>query len=237
VNPLILFFIPPLIGAFIGYSTNIVAIRMLFRPLREIRIFGIKLPFTPGILPKQRKRLAQSIGAMVERELITPQVLRDRLEKVDINGFTQSFSEFLRREEIKKELEAKGRILLRGVLLKLTSFQRLFITAAQYDLTLDEKIPEIIEDIISNIESLLKEERIKKKLLTAVDGQIENILASVNIKSLVSDRIDSLDIERVERIILDVMSDQFKWIEIFGGVLGFLIGLFQSLFAFSLGNY
>jgi uncharacterized membrane protein YheB (UPF0754 family) len=36
---------------------------------------------------------------------------------------------------------------------------------------------------------------------------------------------------RVERIVLDVMSDQFKWVEIFGGILGFLIGMFQSALA------
>jgi uncharacterized membrane protein YheB (UPF0754 family) len=69
------------------------------------------------------------------------------------------------------------------------------------------------------------------KLMSAADSQIESILSSINIKALVSDRIDSLDMLRVERIILDVMSDQFKWVEIFGGVLGFLIGLFQSLFS------
>jgi uncharacterized membrane protein YheB (UPF0754 family) len=64
--------------------------------------------------------------------------------------------------------------------------------------------------------------------MSTVDTQIEKILSSINVKALVSDRIDSLDMARVERIVLDVMSDQFKWVEIFGGILGFLIGLFQS---------
>ena len=232
MNNIFLFIIPPIAGAFIGYVTNVIAIRMLFRPLKEVRIFGIKLPFTPGILPRQRSKLAQSIGAMVERELLTAEVLRERLSSLDIGFFSEAVSEFLRREEIKKEIESKGRILLRGIFSKMNTFQRLFISAGQYDQTIEQKMPEIIEDLTVNLENLLNENRIKQKILTAVDGQIENILSSIDVKKLVSDRIDSLDMLRVERIILDVMSQQFKWVELFGGVLGFLLGAFQAAFTF-----
>ncbi len=38
----------PLVGAFIGYATNHVAIRMLFRPLKPCRLFGLRLPLTRG---------------------------------------------------------------------------------------------------------------------------------------------------------------------------------------------
>jgi uncharacterized membrane protein YheB (UPF0754 family) len=64
-------------------------------------------------------------------------------------------------------------------------------------------------------------------LHAVLDGQIENMLASINIQEMVRERIDSLDMIRVEKIVLDVMANQFKWINIFGGILGFLIGLFQ----------
>ena len=314
MRTLLLFFLAPVIGALIGYITNSIAIKMLFRPLREIRIFGIRVPFTPGILPKQRNRLAQSIGAMVERELITPEIIRKRLLNEEVREKTRlaivSLTEkilyktpkellqgqknllpekinaiidklypmiktgavdFLKSTEIRKELESRGRILLMNIFLKLNSFQRFFLSAGQYDKTLQEKMPEIIDDLISNIEVLLSESKVKNKLLetvtlsldktidgdkniaelinineddknkldnfifdklvSAVDGQIENILSSISIKTVVSERIDSLDMIRVERIILDVMADQFKWINIFGGILGFLIGLFQSVFS------
>ena len=58
MNSLLVWCIPPLAGAVIGYVTNAVAIKMLFRPLTEIRVFGIRLPFTPGILPRHRHKLA-----------------------------------------------------------------------------------------------------------------------------------------------------------------------------------
>ena len=64
-----------MIGAVIGYATNDIAIRMLFRPLKEVRVFGLHVPFTPGIFPKERYKLARSIGKMVSRELITEDAL------------------------------------------------------------------------------------------------------------------------------------------------------------------
>ncbi len=70
---------PPIVGAVIGWVTNDIAIRMLFRPLREIRVLGVRLPFTPGIFPKERHTLARSIGAMVSRELITEEALRAQI--------------------------------------------------------------------------------------------------------------------------------------------------------------
>ncbi|HOV64758.1 MAG TPA: DUF445 family protein, partial [Spirochaetia bacterium] len=70
---------PPLLGAIIGYVTNAIAISMLFRPYTEKRIFGIKVPFTPGIIPKQRDKLSVSIAEMVERELLTPDALKKQV--------------------------------------------------------------------------------------------------------------------------------------------------------------
>ncbi len=62
---------PPLIGAFIGYLTNYVAIRMLFRPLKPWRLFSIRIPMTPGVIPAKRHDLAQNIGRMVGDHLLT----------------------------------------------------------------------------------------------------------------------------------------------------------------------
>ena len=71
--------VPPIIGAVIGYVTNVIAIRMLFRPLTEKRFLGIRIPLTPGIIPRQRHSLSQSIGVMVSRDLITEDAVRNQL--------------------------------------------------------------------------------------------------------------------------------------------------------------
>lgn len=71
----------PLAGAFIGYFTNAVAIWMLFRPRREVRFGGIRLPLTPGLIPKEKPRLAEAVGEAVARELLTSQELVELLRR------------------------------------------------------------------------------------------------------------------------------------------------------------
>ncbi len=65
------FVAPPFIGAFIGYLTNKIAIRMLFRPLKAWRILGIRVPMTPGVIPTKRHTLARNMGEMVGEHLLT----------------------------------------------------------------------------------------------------------------------------------------------------------------------
>ncbi len=73
--------LPPLLGALIGYVTNHIAIRMLFRPLRPWRLFGMRLPLTPGIIPAKRGELAQRMGEMVGSHLLTAEDVRRALAK------------------------------------------------------------------------------------------------------------------------------------------------------------
>ena len=61
----------PCVGAFIGYLTNKIAIRMLFRPLRPWYVFKWRVPLTPGIIPSKRHELAANIGEMVGMRLLT----------------------------------------------------------------------------------------------------------------------------------------------------------------------
>jgi len=87
--------VPPVVGAAIGWITNDIAIRMLFRPLRAVRVFGIRLPLTPGIFPKERRGLAVSIGRMVSRELITEEALRRQVhEPRTLAALAESVSAF-----------------------------------------------------------------------------------------------------------------------------------------------
>lgn len=354
MNPLLSWIIPPAAGALIGYVTNALAIKMLFRPLKAIRIFGIPIPFTPGILPRQRQKLADNIGAMVERELLTPEVLRQRLgsetvranfraavarhtsslasvpldrlaekfasfgpflfqrlldspapdssaggDRSFLGGFLLSAAEeaypaltaallrFLERREVRGELEVQGRIFLNNAILKLNVFQRFFISAAQYDRTLHDRMPGIIDDLLHQLDDLFHEDSFRSRVLSsldrslsifltgfaaggfqkvlekfrrrhgdctlgrlfAVDGETKEkiddaltaglldladreagaLLGAVDIRVLVSERINSLDMLKVERIILDVMANQLQWINVFGAILGALIGIFQAL--------
>lgn len=97
------YLIPPLLGAAIGYGTNELALRMLFRPYRPKCIFGWRLPFTPGIIPKEKARLAESIGELVSENLMDKDTLSKNLLSEEMvakveNGFL-SFMEQLKNNE------------------------------------------------------------------------------------------------------------------------------------------
>jgi uncharacterized membrane protein YheB (UPF0754 family) len=276
MNTVLVWLLPPLVGAVIGYITNAVAIKMLFRPLNEIRIFGIRLPFTPGILPRQRHKLADNIGAIVEQQLLTPEILMARLRQEDVRNslkhtiaaYTERISEeapavsdiypkaaesfiaFMKKPEIHRLMEIHGRFFLNNAILKLTAVQRFFLSAGQFEKTLYDRMPEIIDDLIRQLDEILKDHGVQKKIIEEVlhnkdrldAGICDKILAlaeehsvsllkTINISVLVSGRINSLDMLSVEHIVLDVMANQFLWISLFGAVLGALIGLFQSIFS------
>ena len=69
--------LPPIIGAIIGLFTNYMAIKMLFRPFNPIKLFGMRLPFTPGVIPKEHEKLAIKIGETVGTHLVTTESIHD----------------------------------------------------------------------------------------------------------------------------------------------------------------
>ena len=58
----LVYLLPPIIGAIIGAVTNDVAIRMLFRPYAARYIGKIRVPFTPGLIPRERHHISESIA-------------------------------------------------------------------------------------------------------------------------------------------------------------------------------
>ena len=73
------YIVTPIIGAIIGYVTNWIAVKMLFRPRKEVRVFGKRLPFTPGVIPRGQARLAKAVGNVVETQLLTPEYMGEKL--------------------------------------------------------------------------------------------------------------------------------------------------------------
>lgn len=67
------------ISGLIGYFTNYIAVKMLFRPRTEKHIFGRRVPFTPGVIPKNQPRLAKALGKAVSEQLLTGNDLKEAL--------------------------------------------------------------------------------------------------------------------------------------------------------------
>ncbi|SES98298.1 Uncharacterized membrane protein YheB, UPF0754 family [Salinibacillus kushneri] len=69
-----------IIGAAIGGMTNSLAIKMLFRPYAPKYIGNIKIPFTPGLIPKRQSELARQMGNTVVKHLLTPEGMKKKFQ-------------------------------------------------------------------------------------------------------------------------------------------------------------
>lgn len=69
------------IGAMIGWITNYVAIKMLFRPYKEINFGLFKIQ---GLIPKRKHEIAVSIADTVQKELISLKDVTSSLDREEL---------------------------------------------------------------------------------------------------------------------------------------------------------
>lgn len=181
----------PIGGATIGYITNWLAIKMLFRPYNEKRLFGVKIPFTPGLIPKERNRIATSIGDVVGNYLLTNDLIIDELTKVEVQnkvvGYIDNFL-FNNSNEIK----------LFDIISDYIDDEKTFdylnsvLTNQIKDMLLDQNIVSIITEkftieIIKVLETInLKDQ---EYLLNSL---IKNVVTSNETKKIISSQIDTV---------------------------------------------
>ncbi len=97
-------FIAPIVGGVIGLFTNALAIRMMFRPHEAKYLFGHRLPFTPGIIPKEKSRLASSVGQTISRELMNEAVMeRSLLSEEMIEKIRSAIDTFFSTQRVNHE--------------------------------------------------------------------------------------------------------------------------------------
>ncbi|MEW5804204.1 MAG: DUF445 family protein [bacterium] len=151
-----------------------------------------------GLIPKRREELAVSIGKTVSSHLVSHADITDGLRSVDID------------ESFQKIIDEKMEEFINRKLLSFNPMVAMFIN--------NDIKTKIKMDIISELILLLPE--LTEKFASGLESRLD-------MQSLVTDRIRSFELEKLERIILEISSRELKAIEIYGGILGFMIGLIQ----------
>ncbi|KMK75671.1 DUF445 domain-containing protein [Alkalihalobacillus pseudalcaliphilus] len=95
MNSVVTIFIMVIIGALIGGLTNLLAIRMLFRPYKEIKVGKVTMPFTPGLIPKRQDEISKQLGKTVSNYLLTSEGIQ---EKVRSESFSEGITTWLEEE-------------------------------------------------------------------------------------------------------------------------------------------
>jgi uncharacterized membrane protein YheB (UPF0754 family) len=180
------------LGAFIGWITNVMTIRLLFHPRRPIRLGPIQFQ---GVIPRRRDDIAASLAGTVTRELLTARELWERIDT-----------------------PANREALIRGVRRALAErFRRL--PAFPFK-----------EAALARVEEV-----VIKELLAYVDGLArrpnwaDEVLRRVPLEDIIVDKIRSYDLEEFERLIIGLSRRELRQIELLGGLLGFVVGLFLPL--------
>ncbi len=84
-------FLIPLIGGVIGYITNYIAVKMIFRPKNAIKIGPFKIQ---GLIPKRKSELASSVAKTVETNLISTTDVKEKIMELELgNDFKVVVSE------------------------------------------------------------------------------------------------------------------------------------------------
>ncbi len=152
---------PPVVGAFIGYLTNMIAIKMLFRPLNPWRIFGLRVPFTPGVIPAKRQDLAVNIGEMVGEHLLTSKEVGQALAN-------ESF-----QTHLYGLIESRGSALLNKDLGPLSS-----LIPKGYQIYFDVAVKAISHQAQEGIHAFVASSSFTDIVETALDQQFERIMAT-----------------------------------------------------------
>lgn len=194
--------LPPVVGLIIGWLTNYLAIRLLFRPKKPI---DLKLFILHGIFPKNKHKLADRLGNVVQRDLISYDDIRKKLE--DPESMHQM------AEQVSMHVEGVIRTRLHK-----TKFQQALIP----------------EGFIQRIHVMVTND-IENTLPKLIDNYVDKLEEKVDIHGMVQNKVTNFSDDKLENLILAITAKEFKFIELIGAVLGFLIGCLQVAMNYGLG--
>lgn len=195
MNSLVIIFLLAVVGGVIGWVTNILAIKLMFRPINPIKIPLINLEIV-GLIPKRKNEIAQNIGEVVAKELLS-------IDDIINNAITEEdkiiFSQLVKN---------KIRNLVAG---------KMDFVPAPFRMMVQGPIDNIIEE---EVDGALKEME---------SEAVNHIKDKADIKEMVEEKINELDLQELERIIINVAKKELKHIEVLGFILGAAIGIVQGL--------
>ncbi|HZG38566.1 MAG TPA: DUF445 family protein [Nodosilinea sp.] len=144
---------PPIVGGVIGYFTNDVAIKMLFRPYRPIYLGGRRLPFTPGLIPSNQERLAKRISDTIMGSLLTPEELQKLARRLLQTDRTQSAIKWLLQlalDQVQSRAQVRTATIAGAILQDLfgKSLPRLIRVWARRDDFLEPQLNQLFDQVL-----------------------------------------------------------------------------------------
>ena len=195
MNNIIKILILAVIGGLIGYITNVIAIKLIFRPINPIKIPILNIEII-GLIPKRKVEIATNIGTIIEDQFLSvDEIIDDMITHKD-------------KQDIIDHIKVKINLMLNE---KMTL------------------IPSTIRSLAQNYISEIIEEEIREAIDDVSEEIISKAKSRINIKEIVENKINELDLYELESIILQIVKNELKHIEILGFILGLFIGVIQGI--------
>lgn len=203
----------PVIGAVIGYFTNYIAVKMLFRPLKPIKIKNYTLPFTPGIIPKGKDRLARALGEAVGENLLTEEdmeaaLLSDEMKEMvkgavvnEIQQDQNTILEHMNHWMTAEKTEEWNEILTDKISKKIVmGLQKIHIG----DLIAEEGSKIIKEKAAGTFFSMMLSDGLVQSIVKPVGTEAEKYIeehGEEKIKPMIEEEIDQIESKRLEEVV------------------------------------
>ena len=158
-----------------------------------------------GVFPKRQKALADKLGDIVSAELIS------------IKDISSKIKEFASSDEVLNDVGKRIEATIRNKLVSTFPMLSMFLS------------DEMVEKVTSLFKIELQEflEETSKSLGEKLENEID-------IKKLVSQRVTNFSSQKLEELLNQLMKKEFRFIELIGAIIGFLIGCFQiAILSFS----
>ena len=195
MNNIIRILILAIIGGLIGYITNVIAIKLIFRPINPIKIPILNIEII-GMIPKRKTEIATNIAKVVEEQFIS-------IDEITDNIITEQD-----KQHIIDYIKVRVKLIL------------------SEKMTL---IPSTIRNLVQNYVSEIIEDEIREGIDELSEEMIFKTKNRINIKEIIEDKINELDLYELETIILQIVKNELRHIEVLGLILGFFIGIVQGI--------
>ena len=153
-----------------------------------------------GIFPKRQKKFAEKLGKMISEEFLSFE---------DIEGKIASPKNL---QKLMPTVEVHVDNFLRNKLSDELPFISLFIG--------DRTIRSLKNIFMQELETLFPQ------LMKSYAGHLQEEL---DLEKIVTDKVSSFSTDKLEEILYQIMSKEFRFVEILGGIIGFIIGILQVL--------
>ena len=195
MNNIIRILILAIIGGLIGYITNVIAIKLIFRPIKPIKIPILNIEII-GMIPKRKTEIATNIAKVVEEQFIS-------VDEITDNIITEQD-----KQHIIDYIKVRVKLIL------------------SEKMTL---IPSTIRNLVQNYVSEIIEDEIREGIDELSEEMIIKTKNRIYIKEIIENKINELDLYELETIILQIVKNELRHIEVLGLILGFFIGIVQGI--------